>query len=412
MKITRKKLRNLILQEAMIKAGQMRFNLDIDKLLSSGYTGGRLPNSPNPTAEEMSTLRGAMILRALIQTTSDIPAGRGRASSSLVASIGEEIASALLGGTLINSSWLGGDDAIFADVKTGNTFWSIKMRAASRTAGLPETPIKSLQKAVNYYGEDKKYSSLILVLEESGIRILKWPGDYFKKEDFKIGENGRDVSVKDKPIGSAAGGNVKLTSKSNMNKVFGIPEEFTCKIASEDEIIKSLMSFDPGGPMLGPSGPSSWETMDFDNQAIDTYENFRLNEIEDVRRLQTTVTGPGRFDMSYRGTAKSWQQFKEIISSPNISASEIVKLFPFFGEGLGAASQRSDRFISSASKFISGDTSGRRRNFVYKSSKLFELMSQVMDSYSGNDITDDELNTIISKIDALVKDLSGLSSNS
>ena len=114
MKITRKKLRNLILQEAMIKAGQMRFNLDIDKLLSSGYTGGRLPNSPNPTAEEMSTLRGAMILRALIQTTSDIPAGRGRASSSLVASIGEEIASALLGGTLINSSWLGGDDAISA----------------------------------------------------------------------------------------------------------------------------------------------------------------------------------------------------------------------------------------------------------------------------------------------------------
>lgn len=393
MKITRKKLRNLILQEAMIKAGQMRFNLDIDKLLSSGYTGGRLPNSPNPTAEEMSTLRGAMILRALIQTTSDIPAGRGRASSSLVASIGEEIASALLGGTLINSSWLGGDDAIFADVKTGNTFWSIKMRAASRTAGLPETPIKSLQKAVNYYGEDKKYSSLILVLEESGIRILKWPGDYFKKEDFKIGENGRDVSVKDKPVGSAAGGNVKLTSKSNMNKVFGIPEEFTCKIASEDEITSSLRN-------LGEK---------YSDRVIDLGKS--LSPIEDLGSLLYEGIPPG-LKPSIVDIKTSWEKFKEIISSPNISASEIVKLFPFFGEGLGAASQRSDRFISSASKFISGDTSGRRRNFVYKSSKLFELMSQVMDSYSGNDITDDELNTIISKIDALVKDLSGLSSNS
>lgn len=412
MKITRRKLRDLILQEEMIKAGQIRFNLDVDKLANKGYSGKALPSGPNPTAAQMSALRGAMILRAVIESTANTKdIITNVATSSLIASIGESIAAALLGGVQFNSSWLGGDNAVFADVKVGDTFWSVKLQAKGKVsnpgrsaASLPKTKLASLYQATQVYGTNK-FGSMILVFEEGGIKIFKTSSKIFKEEDFK--ENGKSLTYYD-PATNSAYNNTELTSPSALRTVFGDVEEIQYEVASEDEIIKSLMSFDPGGPMMGSS---SWETMNFDNQAIDTYENFRLNEIEDMRRLQTTSTGPRRFEIAYRGTAESWQQFKKIIGSPNISASEIIKLFPFFGKGLGAASQRSDRFISSAGKFMSGeDASGSRRNFVYKSSRLFELMSQVMDSYAENPMTDAQLNTIIDKIDALVNDLNTLNS--
>lgn len=403
MKITRRKLRDLILQEAMIKAGQIRFNLDVDKLANKGYNGEALPNGPNPTAAQMSALRGAMILRALIETTSESedPLTK-RSTSSLVASVGEEIAAAILGGVQFNSSWLGGDDSVFVDVKAGDTYWSVKLQAkgkkvqkGKRSPNLPTTKLSSLYQATQIYGA-KNFGSIIIIFQKGnepgsgGIQVLKSSSKSFKSSDFE--KTGDRLVYKDPNNSNNIVNTKNLENKETLKKLFGIIEEIQYEVASEDEIISSLRN-------LGEK---------YSDRVIDLGKS--LSPIEDLGFLLYEGIPPG-LKPSIIDIKTSWEKFKEIIGSPNISASEIVKLFPFFGKGLGAASQRSDRFISSAGKFMSGeDTSGSRRNFVYKSSRLFELMSQVMDSYAENPMTDAQLNTIIDKIDALVNDLNTLNS--
>jgi len=122
-KIAPVKVSKRFLNEGFLRAGQISFDFSKTAIKNNMYSGEGnslpIPGDSLITPSQERNLRGAMILRALI----DFPG-----KTTKVASIAEDLAAELLNGKQINSARFAGDNTTFADINVNGVLYSVKLR--------------------------------------------------------------------------------------------------------------------------------------------------------------------------------------------------------------------------------------------------------------------------------------------
>ena len=310
------------LNEGFLRAGQISFDFSKNALMNGAYGEGNLPSSPNPSALEKRNLRGAMVLRALLDYTGDV---------KRVASISEDLAAEIIGGEQLNSATFAGDNTTFADVKKGSALYSVKMRGQYTTDNrFSDVKISTIKQVLENRGNEVELGVILIDVKDikNGFNFIHFEPKKYTESLVLVEENGKkywqynNTDILDTGRRSLPSGN-RLRSKEDIALFFGTPTVTRYQVAKADQIDESLKIMYPA------ANPSP------------TFNNF----------LEKLVTA---------------------------DISDIIKSYPFFGEGLGAARGRSISFIKQSAQFVEDDETGKKREMVYRTSALFSSARDIM----------------------------------
>ena len=315
------------LNEGFLRAGQISFDFSKNALMNGAYGEGNLPSSPNPSALEKRNLRGAMVLRALLDYTGDV---------KRVASISEDLAAEIIGGEQLNSATFAGDNTTFADVKKGSALYSVKMRGQYTTDNrFSDVKISTIKQVLENRGNEVELGVILIDVKDikNGFNFIHFEPKKYTESLVLVEENGKkywqynNTDILDTGRRSLPSGN-RLRSKEDIALFFGTPTVTRYQVAKADQIDESLKIMYPA------ANPSP------------TFNNF----------LEKLVTA---------------------------DISDIIKSYPFFGEGLGAARGRSISFIKQSAQFVEDDETGKKREMVYHTSALLSSARDIMALIDG-----------------------------